>query len=106
MWYAFLPEVPGEDSVVKSGGSFDYLVVVFMNIGYFFSKAGKEGGNKPPEFFTLPREFIQSHHYQPKSGFQKVRTKGTDLSSFKDELGFEQIARDLEIPYPSRQKLS
>ena len=87
----------------KTFGSFDYLIVVFINIGYFFTKSGREGGNQHPEFFTLPRDFIRSHHYQPKSGFQKVRTKGLDLSLFKDDFGFERIARDLEIPYPSRK---
>jgi len=45
---------------------------------------------------------IEQHHYRPKSGFQKVRTKGLDMVQFKDELGFEQIARDLNIPYPTR----
>lgn len=86
----------------KTFGAFDYLIVVFLNIGYFYAKSGKEGGRQPPEFFTLPRVFIEQHHYRPQSGFQKVRTKGLDLSQFKDELGFEQIARDLNIPYPSR----
>jgi hypothetical protein len=86
----------------KTFGAFDYLIVVFLNIGYFYNKSGKEGGIQPPEFFTLPREFIQEHHYRPESGFQKVRTRGVDLSPFKDELGFEQIAHDLNIPYPSR----
>lgn len=86
----------------KTFAAFDYLIVVFLNIGYFYSKSGKEGGIQPPEFFTLPRVFIQEHHYRPQSGFQKVRTRGLDLSPFKDELGFEQIAHDLDIPYPSR----
>ena len=86
----------------KTFGAFDYLIVVFLNIGYFYAKSGRDGGRQAPEFFTLPRQFIEQHHYQPKSGFQKVRTKGLDLSQFKDELGFEQIARDLNIPYPSR----
>lgn len=87
----------------KSFGAFDYLIIVFLNIGYFFNKSGKDGGIQSPEFFTLPREFIEAHHYRPPSGFQKVRTKGLDLSPFKNELGFEQIGRDLKIPYPSRQ---
>jgi hypothetical protein len=75
---------------------------VFLNIGYFFRKTAANGWNQQPEFFTLPREFIQAHHYQPESGFQKVRTRGLDLSAYKDELGFEQIARDLAVPYPRR----
>ena len=86
----------------KTFGALDYLIVVFLNIGYFYAKSGKDGGNQTPEFFTLPRAFIEQHHCWPKSGFQKVRTKGLDMALFKDELGFEQIARDLSIPYPSR----
>jgi len=86
----------------KTFGEFDYLIVVFLNIGYFFRKMGRDGGVQPPEFFTLPRAFIEKHHYRPESGFQKVMTRGLDLSEFKDEIGFEQIARDLKIPYSRR----
>jgi|SRR3989338_9799806 len=86
----------------KTFGAFDYLIIVFLNIGYFYAKSGKDGGHRSPEFFTLPRAFIEQHHYRPKSGFQKVRTKGLDMAPFKDELGFEQIAHDLNIPYPGR----
>lgn len=86
----------------RTFGAFDYLIVVFLNVGYFYAKSGRDGGRLPAEFYTLPRAFIEEHHYRPKSGFQKVMTKGLDLSMFKDELGFEQIARDLNIPYPSR----
>ncbi len=87
----------------KSFGAFDCLIIVFLNIDFFFRRLGKQGGRQAPEYFTLPREFIQKHHYRPQSGFQKVRTRGLDLSVFKDETGFEQIARNLQIPYPSRQ---
>jgi hypothetical protein len=84
----------------KSLGSFDYLIVVFLNIGYFFSKKGRSGGLQPPMFYTLPKRFIEEHHYKPKGGFQKVLLRGLDLSAYKDELGFEQIANDLGIPLP------
>jgi hypothetical protein len=86
----------------KTFGSFDYLIVVFLNIGYFYRKIGENGGRQQPEFYTLPKDFVQQHHYRPESGFQKVHTKGLDLSLFKDEVGFEQIAHDLGISYPSR----
>jgi hypothetical protein len=87
----------------KSFAAFDYLIVVFLNLDFFFSKLGQKGGRQAPEYYTLPRKFIHRHHYHPPSGFQKVRTKGLDISAFKDELGFELIAQDLQIPYPSRQ---
>jgi len=86
----------------KSFGKFDYLIVVFMNIGNFYAKIGQGGGRRVPEFFTLPREFIEQHHYRPKSGFQKLRTRGLDLALYRDDLGFERIANDLGIPYPAR----
>jgi hypothetical protein len=86
----------------KTFDAFDYLIVVFLNIGYFLGKSGKEGGIKPPEFFTFPRKFIKEHHYQPQSGFQKVRLSGLDLSPYKNENGFELIAQELKVPYPSR----
>lgn len=86
----------------KTFEAFDYLIIVFLNIGYYFSKSGKDGGKKPPDFFTLPRSFIKEHHYRPESGFEKVRLRGLDLFPFKDEDGFELIAKDLKIQYPSR----
>ena len=48
------------------------------------------------------RAFVQAHHYKPKSGFGKLRTNGHNLSQYKNELGFEQIAIDLGITYPTR----
>jgi hypothetical protein len=86
----------------KTFGAFEYLVVVFLNIGNFLGKSGKEGGKRPPDFYTLPREFIEAHHYRPESGFQKVILRGLDLSPYKDDCGFDLIADDLRIPYPSR----
>jgi len=87
----------------KTFQSFDYLMVVFLNIGHFFSKAKVPDGQRSPEIFTIPRSVIEANHYKPKSGFQKVRTKGMDLEPYKDALGIEQIAKDLEVPYPSRE---
>jgi hypothetical protein len=86
----------------RTFGSFDYLVIVFLNIGFFYKKTGHDNGIQPPEFYTLPKSFIEQHHYKPASGFQKVRTKGLDLANYRDEKGFEQIAQDLGIVYPSR----
>jgi hypothetical protein len=71
----------------KTFGSFDYLIIVFLNIGYFYGKSGKDGGKQATEFFTLPRAFIEEHHYRPKSGFQKVLTKSLDLAHLRTNLG-------------------
>lgn len=87
----------------RTFGAFDYVVVVFLNIGYFYRKRPCLEGRDAPEFFTLPREFVAQHHRRVKSGFEKVLTKGLDLEKFKDEKGFDLIANELGVEYPSRQ---
>jgi hypothetical protein len=86
----------------KTFGAFDYLIIVFLNIGYFYKKKPCREGYLEPEFYTLPRDFVKANHYKVASGWQKMLTKNLDLLPFKNELGFEQIARDLGIPYPER----
>lgn len=84
--------------------AFDYLVVAFLNVGYFFKKT-KDGppdaGRTEPEFFTFPAKFIREHH-DASSSWEKVRTKGMDIGRFRNEDGFEQIAKTLKIPYPAK----
>lgn len=84
-------------------GAFDYLMVVFLNIGYYFNKTGKDGGLQDPEIYTVPKKIIEENHYKPVSGFQKARLNKVDLNPYKNASGFEQIAVDLGIPYPSRE---
>ena len=86
----------------KTFSSFDYLIVAFLNIGYFYRKADVKTGMREPEFYTLPRAFVEAHHKIVASGFDKVLTKGLDLSAYLNERGFELIATDLGIPYPAR----
>lgn len=86
--------------------AFDYLVVAFLNVGYFFGKARRSGcrdGAREPEFYTFPVSFIREHH-DAGSSWEKVRTRGLDIDRYKNEAGFEQIARDLGIPYPGKQR--
>jgi hypothetical protein len=82
--------------------AFDYLVIVFLNIGYFYSRESGPAGISEPEFYTLPNEFIRRHHYKVASGFDKVLTKNLDIEAFKNERGFELIAKELGVEYPSR----
>ncbi len=90
----------------KTFGSFDYLIIVFENIGYYYSK--KKWSNntidtlKPIEFYTLPEKFIKSNHSKSISGWEKVMTKNLNIDKYKNELGFEQIAKDLGIEYPNK----
>jgi hypothetical protein len=85
--------------------AFDYLVVVFLNVGYFMHRAKRHAvtdGQQEPEFYTFPAAFIRAHH-DARSSWEKVRTKGLDISAFRNGAGFEQIADALEIEYPSKQ---
>src|SRR5258708_19071320 len=52
----------------ESFGAFDYLIAVFLNIGFFFRRIGQDGGRTSPDFLTLPQKFIQKHHYQAMRG--------------------------------------
>jgi hypothetical protein len=91
--------------VVKRGtlDAFDYLVLVFLNVGYFYG-GGDLGvaGRQPPEFYTFSRRFVAQHLYKPRSGMDKLHTAKLNIFPYKDEAGFEWIARDLGIPYPER----
>jgi hypothetical protein len=87
---------------VKEGtfAAFDYLVIVFLNIGYFYRRRPVLDGYGQPEFYTLPVEWITEHHTITKSGWQKVHTRGEALDEFKNEKGFELIARELGVEHP------
>ena len=83
--------------------AFDFLVVAFLNIGWFYSNKSVLEGYREPEFYTLPVHFIRQHHRASRSGWEKVLTNGLDLSPYQNERGFAQIAEALAIPYPSRR---
>ena len=90
----------------KTLDAFDYLVVAFLNVGYFFAKRKRHPlreGACEPEFYTLPVSFIRKHH-DTSTSWQKVRTRGLDIERFKNEEGFEQIARVLGIAYPEKNQ--
>ncbi|MBF0243884.1 MAG: hypothetical protein HQL31_01255 [Planctomycetes bacterium] len=87
----------------KSIDAFDYLIIVFLNIGNFFRGRDGSEGIDEVEFYTLPRDFIKCHH-DALSSWQKVRLKGFDeeIRSYKNEEGFELIADSLNISKPTR----
>lgn len=87
----------------KSLSSFDYLVIVFQNLGYYYRKRPILEGKKSPEFYTLPADFIRQYHQISPSGWEKVMTRGLNLDPFANDTGFELIAKDLGIPYPGTQ---
>src|SRR5688572_10470884 len=86
----------------RSLDAFDYVVMVFQNIGYFYSKRRLRAGARDPEFYTLPVAFVKKHHPRQGKGWEVFRANKSALAAFKGEAGIEQIARDLNIPYPDR----
>ena len=91
----------------KTLDAFDYLVAVFLNVGYFYPNRRLRSGRPPeegasePEFYTFPASFIRKHH-QSSSSWEKVRLSGLAIDRYRDKRGFEQIARRLKIPYPAK----
>ena len=86
----------------KSLDAFDFLVVVFLNIGYFYKKINKsEEGKSEPEFYTLPASFIKKH-LDKRYSWQKVMLKKLNVDKYKNDNGFELIANKLRIIYPSK----
>ena len=82
--------------------AFDYVVVVFQNIGKFYGRNNGLSGEAPPEIFTLPREFVRKHHSE--SGWRKVRLRGLEstIEKYRNVAGFEQIAADLGVRRPHK----
>ena len=86
-----------------SFGAFDFLIIAFLNIGKFSSKNDGSQGACDAEFYTLPTEFIRKYHNN-SSSWEKVRLGSLkkEIEPYKNEKGFEQIAKALGIPKPSR----
>jgi hypothetical protein len=89
----------------ESLNAFDFLIVVFLNIGNFYQ--GKDGsdGLQDVEFYTFPKSFIRRHH-EKSSTWQKVRLRplGKKIEKYRNETGFEQIAEVLGIHRPIKKR--
>jgi hypothetical protein len=84
--------------------AFDFLIVVFLNAGYFGYKAkalSSQAGARAPEIYTLPAAFVRKHH-EAEGTWQKVRTRELDLVPYRDEAGIELVAKALGVKYRSR----
>lgn len=70
---------------------YDYLVAVLMNVG-----------STKPEFYTFPRAWVEAN-YKRESWGPKLRLSRRRLDAYgayRDEKGFELIAKALRIPRP------
>ncbi len=85
--------------------AFDFLIVAFLNIGKFYGKHVGLDGIAEPVFYTLPNEFIKKHHSKSTS-WQKVmlRKHKEEIEVYKNDKGFEQIAKELGIHRPVKLK--
>ena len=86
----------------RTFSAFDYLVVVFLNVGSFYGGEPGSAERQEPEFYTFPKTFVMKNLKRVASGFDRVHTSRLNIHRYKNERGFELIAEDLRIPYPSR----
>jgi len=88
----------------KTLDAFDFLIVVYLNIGYFLRMAKTHPlreGDKPPELVVIPRDIARTY-LVPNSTWGKVRFKGIDWGKYAGTTGIELIADELGVPYPTK----
>lgn len=83
--------------------AFDYLVIVLLNIGWYYDDSCKNAkeGRQDLEFYTLPRAVARRLYFSVKSEMNRVRTAGRNLERYRGDQGFELIAEELGVDYPS-----
>ena len=90
----------------KSLDAFDYLIVCFLNIGKFYGKNDGSTGMAEPVFYTLSQAFIRKHHDNSSNWEKFLLTKLIEeIQPFKNELGFELIAKSLGVSKPIKAKI-
>jgi len=94
---------PGFPLKLESLDAFDFLIGVFLNIGKFQGKDGGLTGAQEPAFFTFTPKFLRRHH-QVSGGWQKVTLRGLGrrIERYRNENGFELIAKKLGVERPRK----
>jgi hypothetical protein len=87
----------------KTLDAFDYLMIVYQNIGCFYRKSRLQEGPAPIEILTLPNAVVERFHERRGKGWEVFYPRGFDLDPYLNETGIELIARDLRVPYPRRE---
>lgn len=79
--------------------------MVFLNIGKYFGKNIGDVGKKEVEYYTLPQEFVKKHHLK-QGNWEKILLKSLleEIDKYKNEKGFELIARKLGIIIPIKNR--
>ncbi len=73
-----------------------------LNVGYFYHDHTSSEGNREPDIYAIPIEYVKEHHIHDK-GWEKVRWNSPkEIEQFKGGQGFELIAKALGVEKPSR----
>jgi hypothetical protein len=83
--------------------AFDYLAVVFMNIGKFYGTHDGSTGATEYEVFMLPRSFVARHYVSGKVGKLPLRHLTSKIAPYGGPRGIELVARALGIDQPVRK---
>jgi hypothetical protein len=85
--------------------AFDFLAIVYLNIGNFYGKNDGSEGMRDLEIYILPKDFVKKHHYATSS-WQKVRLRNlqAEMEIYKGDAGIEQLARCLGVAKPIKDR--
>lgn len=89
----------------KTLDPFEDWIVAILNIDNFYGNNHSSTGSPEPETSTLSVAFVRDHHVHPAPA-EKMRMKplGEEIQLFKNEEGFEQIAKGHGVWRPRKSR--